>query len=136
MRTLPVFLLALATVTLAGAQPLQELPSKPRHAGLKALWGISAAVLIAGCSMDVASSYGHPEQTGYLRSPDGRFGARGAGIRFGIVGGGLITQLLIARKHPKEGYAVGAAMNLAVGPVLAGISIRNRRTIRESAPVE
>jgi hypothetical protein len=136
MRTLQLIGFALVTTFVAGAQQQQEFqPVKQRNTGLKILWGLSAAVLIAGASMDVASSYGHPEQTGYLRSPDGTFGARGAGLRFGIVGGGLLSQLLIARKHP-SGYAAGAAMNFAVGPVLAGISIRNRRTIRESQLVE
>ena len=117
-RYIAIPLLALIALQAQAQEPYQH---KSRA---KAIWAFSVAALAAGASMDISSSYGQIERNPALQSRDGRFGARGAGIRLGIVGGGSLAQWLIARKHP-EAYIPLAGINIGVGALLGGVAVRN-----------
>src|ERR1700676_884249 len=50
-------------------------------------WKISLAPVLASQAVDVASSYGMRELNTVLAGPDGRFGARAAGIKLSATAG-------------------------------------------------
>ena len=95
----------------------------------KKFWKWSITALVAGATMDVATSYGELEGNPLLRGKDGRLGARGAGIKFGIMGGALLGEALLVRKHPEAALALGVA-NFGLGEVLGGLAVKNWHTVR------
>ena len=50
-------------------------------------WKLSVAPVFASQALDVASSYGMQELNPVLAGSDGRFGAKGAGIKLAATGG-------------------------------------------------
>lgn len=95
----------------------------------KKFWKWSIAALVAGATMDVATSYGELEGNSLLRGKDGRLGAKGAALKFGFIGGALLGEALIVRRHPEAALALGVA-NFGVGELLGGLAIRNRKTVQ------
>lgn len=89
-------------------------------------WKWTAAALVAGTVADAASSYGHYEANPALRGPDGRFGAKGVGIKLGVAGGTLLLQRAILRRNPKAGSGLAIA-NLAGAGVFGSVAARNWR---------
>ena len=83
--------------------------SQDRHPSKlgKVLYRSGQAVLIVAHSLDMGSSWGKHELNPLLQSSDQTFGARGAAIKIGIVGLGLVAGELIVRKHPKMQPYVG-----------------------------
>ena len=86
----------------------------------------SAVALVASSTADVASSVGKLEANPLLRSGDGRFGARGAGIKLGA----CVAVLLIQNRARKSGKSEKpmAIANFAVSGLYGGAAIHNWRS--------
>ena len=63
-------------------------------------WLWSAIALTAASFADVHSSWGKRETNSLLRSADGTFGAKGMGIKIGIVSGIVLSQRALVSKSP------------------------------------
>lgn len=98
----------------------------PRSSKWKKLWKWSAAALVAGSSMDVASSWGYPEANGMLRGPSGQLLGRGTAIKFGVLGAALVGQHYLVKKHPEMQKSL-AITNFVVGAGYTGVAVRNWR---------
>ncbi|MCW5963038.1 MAG: hypothetical protein KIT83_03290 [Bryobacterales bacterium] len=98
----------------------------PRPGKWKKLWKWSAAALVAGSSMDVASSWGYAEANGMLRSSSGHLHARGTAIKFGVLGAALIGQHYLVKKNPELEKPL-AITNFAIGATYSGVAVRNWR---------
>jgi hypothetical protein len=86
------------------------------------LYRSSIIALAAANAIDIQSSWGGRELTPMLRSGDGRFGARGAGIKLGMLAGMVSTEYLLVRKRPKAELPFSAA-NLAMAAVMSRIAV-------------
>ena len=87
-------------------------------------WKISLAPVVASQSLDVASSYGMRELNPMLAGPDGRFGARAAGIKLGATGGLLGIEYLIVRKFPRSARVL-SKINWSASIVTTGFAAHN-----------
>lgn len=85
----------------------------------------SAAALVAGSAVDIASSYGQPELNRYLAS-NGRLTSRGVGIKLGVVAGILVAETLIVRRMP-EARTPFTGLNFAATGMYTGVAVRNWR---------
>ena len=90
-------------------------------------WKISLAPVLASQTLDVASSYGRRELNPLLAGPDGRFGARGAGIKLGAVAGILGIEYLIVKRHPGAARVL-SHLNFSVSIVTGGFAAHNFAT--------
>lgn len=98
----------------------------PRSSKWKALWKWSAAALIAGSSMDAASSWGYAESNAFLRSGGGQLAGRGTAIKLGVMGGALLGQYYLVKKKPELEKPL-AITNFAIGAAYTGVAVRNYR---------
>jgi hypothetical protein len=100
--------------------------SQDRHSSKlgKILYRSGQAALVLAHSLDVGSSWGKHELNPLLQGPDQTFGTRGAAIKFGVVGLGLVAGELIVRKHPKFEPYVGIA-DFAVAGVEGAVVVNN-----------
>ena len=65
-------------------------------------WKLSVGTLAATQALDVVSSIGGYEQNGFLRGTDGKFDVgKGVAVKSAYVGGLVITEMLLAKKHPR-----------------------------------
>lgn len=87
-------------------------------------WMWSAIALAAASLADSSSSLGKMEGNGLLRSGDGKFGARGVGIKMGALGGMLLSQHLLMEKDPGSARMLTWG-NYGMAGVKAGVAIRN-----------
>lgn len=87
-------------------------------------WAASVAFLAVAETADIASSRGSYELNPVLGR--GPFGARQASIKAGIVGGVILAEWLILRRHPDSSRAFKWA-NYIAGGVTVGVAIRNWR---------
>lgn len=110
------------------AEPRSEfVPRNPvKESKWKKVWKWSAAALMAGNAMDVASSYGYQEANGFLRSGNGQLNQRGTALKFGIMAGALVGQHYLLKKNPEMTKPL-AITNFAVGAAYTGIAVRNWR---------
>jgi hypothetical protein len=90
----------------------------------KILYRSGQVALVVAHSLDIESSWGKPELNPLLQSADQRFGARGAAIKIGIVGLGLVAGELIVRKHPKMETYIGV-LDFAVAGLESGVAVGN-----------
>ena len=120
------FLITLSVCSLAQAEPKSEfLPNRPvKESKWKKAWKWSAAALMAGNAMDVASSYGYQEANGVLRSGNGQLNQRGTAIKFGVMAGALLGQHYLLKQNPEMEKPL-AITNFAVGAAFSGIAVRN-----------
>lgn len=88
------------------------------------MWKISLAPVIASQTLDVASSYGMRELNPMLAGADGRFGARGAGIKLGATAGLLGIEWLIVKHHPRAARVL-SKINFSVSIVTTGLAAHN-----------
>lgn len=118
--------LVLSLSIMAAAEPRSEwLPNRPvKESKWKKAWKWSAAALMAGNAMDVASSYGYQETNGVLRSANGQLNQRGTAIKFGIMAGALVGQYYLLKQNPEMEKPL-AMTNFAVGAAFSGIAVRN-----------
>lgn len=114
------FLIILLPALLLAA----ERENRPRS---RRWWLTSVAALVGANAADVASSYGRQEANPLLRSGAGRFNARSAGIKIGIVGGVLALQSFALRKAP-EAHRTLAITNFAGAGAMAAIAAKNWQT--------
>jgi hypothetical protein len=103
-----------------------ERETRPRG---RRWWLVSVAALVGAHVLDTASSYGRREANLLLRTSAGRFNARSAGIKAGIVGGVLAVQYLALRKAP-EAHGPLAITNFAGSGAMAAIAARNWQSRR------
>ena len=82
------------------------------------------APVFASQALDVTSSYGMRELNPMLASSDGRFGAKGAGIKLGATAGLLGVEYLIVRKYPRAAR-VFTKINWSVSIVTTGFAAHN-----------
>ncbi len=90
----------------------------------KKRWVWSAIALTAASVADVSSSWGKVEGNPILRSKDGRFGARGFGIKMGMVGGILFAQHSMASRQP-EFCNLLTIGNYTMTAAKTGVAVRN-----------
>lgn len=129
-------LLFLALATAAGAQQFgggnwparDKNPLALDHADRPGWWKRhlgDTAIHLGATSLDAASSWGRIELNPLLRSADGRFGARGVGIKLAIFGGVEFAKWSLLRK----GHRGRWVRSLSLGPAAAfgGVAARNWR---------
>jgi hypothetical protein len=118
----PAFLAVLLFVSPALAQDSTGRPNSGGKA--RKIWKISAAVLGAVTIADMHSSMGRLELNPLLRNAEGRFTSRGVSLKALMVGGALLGQHLMLRKHPEaSGWAAGA--NFAAAAATGAAVARN-----------
>jgi len=108
-------------------QPLPATDSAARRTADQAAyraWKFSLAPVIASQVLDVVSSYGMRELNPMLAGPDGRFGARGTGIKLGANAAILGIEYLIVRKHPRAARIL-SRVNWSVSIVTTGFAVHN-----------
>lgn len=104
-----------------------ESASMPINSGMS-LWRASVAALAAANIMDVQSSWGKGELNPALAGGGGTFGARGALLKAGVIGGAVALQFLILRHGPSKRLCRAVAAINFGGAGLAGSSaVRNWR---------
>jgi hypothetical protein len=87
-------------------------------------WAISLAPLVASQALDAASSYGLRELNPVLAQPDGRFGMKAAGIKFGVIGGLIGVEYLLVRKYPRSAKFF-TVINWTTAGATTGLAIHN-----------
>jgi hypothetical protein len=87
-------------------------------------WVISLAPLVASQALDSASSYGLRELNPMLAQPDGRFGMKAAGIKFGAIGGLIFVESLLVRKYPRS-TKFFTVINWTTAGATTGLAIHN-----------
>jgi hypothetical protein len=97
----------------------EDEPSRSQKAFL---WS-SVAYIIAGQSMDIATSLGHSEANGVLANKSGQFGGAGLAIKAGITGALVATDVLL--RHRGSLYMPLAVSNLAFGSVGVFAAVHN-----------
>lgn len=122
---------AMLLLALSGgvqAAPRDEfLPKRDvKESKWKKAWKWSAAALMAGNALDVASSYGYGESNALLRSGNGRLNMRGTGIKFGVMAGALAGQYYLMKKHPELEKPI-AITNFTLSAGFTGLAVRNWR---------
>jgi len=65
-------------------------------------WAISLAPLFASEALDAASSYGMREVNPLLASPNGGFGMKATGIKFGVIGALAGVEYVLVKKYPRS----------------------------------
>jgi len=129
MRNLLVLtVFATLTANLSFAEVIEHprnLKEESRiHEKAQKRWMWSAIALTAASFADVSSSWGKMEANSLLRSSNGTFGAKGLGIKMGMVGGILVGQHFIAQKQPKLANALTFA-NYGLAATKIAVAARN-----------
>lgn len=128
VRTLFVCLLAASSAVAESRALILEHPredARPRASAGRKLWKWSVAALAAGSAVDAMSSWGHREANPLLRGPDGRFSARGIGLKAAIAGSAVAAQWALQRKNP--GAAKGMAFaNFGMAGTFTGAAVYNQ----------
>jgi hypothetical protein len=83
------------------AQSVSTNLVETRHTTSRAtkVWLVSALALLAATSVDASSSWGKYETNPLLASADGRFGARGVSIKFGLAAATIVPQILMRKNR-------------------------------------
>lgn len=87
-------------------------------------WMWSAIALTAASFADVHSSWGKRESNTLLRSADGTFGAKGMGIKLGIVSGIVLSQRMLVDRNPAFAKPLTYA-NFGMTGLKFGVAARN-----------
>jgi hypothetical protein len=94
------------------------------HGSWQKKWAISLAPLVASEALDAASSYGLRELNPVLAQPDGRFGMKAAGVKFGVIGGLIGVEYLLLRKYPRSAKFF-TVINWTTAGATTGLAIHN-----------
>ena len=78
----------------------------------------------AGAGLDIATSGRQPECNRLLAGTDGKFGARGVGIKVGINGAVTAVSLVLAKKWPRTRRAM-ILLNGVAGSVQGAAGVSN-----------
>lgn len=108
--------------TLVHPRNLKEEAKVLENAKKRWMW--STVALVAASFADVHSSWGKSESNSLLRSQNGTFGAKGLGIKMGIVGGVLVGQYLVVEKNPRLANVMTYG-NFGMAAVKTGVAARN-----------
>jgi len=111
-----------AVFLLAALGLIAETPPRPRASRLR--WWLSVAALSAATALDVHTSWGRPEFNSFLRSPGGRFGARGLVIKSSILGASCGLQWLLVEQRPRTVNTL-TGVNVGLASWSAGVAARN-----------
>lgn len=99
---------------------------------VRRFWIASVFAMAAGTATDAVTSWGYRESNGVLASSNGSFGARGAGIKLGMVSALVVPQVLLHRhKDLRMKFAIG---NLAEAGIFAGTSVHNLHVAGSQQP--
>ena len=109
---------------IAGTCLLNAAESNSRPKWRTILYRTSIVALGAANAIDIGSSWGGREMTPFLKSNDGRFGARGTGIKIGMFTGIAVTEMWAAKKH-READLLATPLNLAMAAAMTKISMNN-----------
>jgi hypothetical protein len=112
-----------AVVVFNPAGPQILSPEMRHERTVNRLWVASLVAVAASTSMDAATSWGKREGNGLLASSDGTFGARGFGIKAGMLAGVVVPQLIF--RHHKELRTKFAIGNLIETGIFTGVSVHN-----------
>jgi hypothetical protein len=109
------------TLPASVARPANREYRKPLN-----LWKASAATLLAGNAMDVASSWGKRELNPVLAGSQGTFGKNGALLKLGVAGGVVAVEYLVLRHRPSRSLAKALAwINFGDAAVTGAVAGRN-----------
>jgi hypothetical protein len=108
------------------AQPLSIESAARRSSDQTSMrrWKMSVVPVFASQTLDVTSSYGMRELNPMLASSDGRFGAKGAGIKLGSTAATVGLEYLILRKYPRAAR-VFTKINWSLSIVTTGFAAHN-----------
>ena len=98
--------------------------AEPRRRWRTTLHKTSVVALSVANAIDIGSSWGGRETTPFLRSADGRFGARGTGIKLGMLIGIVTTEAILVRKH-RNADVYATTLNLSLAAAMTKISMNN-----------
>jgi len=87
----------------------------------KKTWEVSVGALVAANVADAATSWGLRESNPLLGS---RFDGKSVAIKGGLVGGSLVLQALLIKRHPRIAKKL-AIINFGVSAGLAGVAWHN-----------
>jgi hypothetical protein len=87
-------------------------------------WKISLIPVLASQLLDTTSSYGMRELNPMLAGPDGRFGAKAAGIKFGATAAILGIEYLVVKKYPGAARTF-SKLNWAGAAVTSSFAVHN-----------
>jgi hypothetical protein len=96
---------------LAPGAPSLRLPAAPVRLATVSenrdlhRWKLSLVPLAASQALDASSSWGMRELNPVLAGPDGRFGARAATVKLGVVGAFVGIEYLLVKKYPHAARA-------------------------------
>jgi len=116
------------TITLAGAalgaappSYIARSPETATYQPYKTVHAISVAALVGTAVSDVGSSWGHRERNPIMADRNGRCSSRAAIIKAGVVGGILLMDHFVLRRHRKA----AAIINFAAAGVQGAVTIGN-----------
>jgi hypothetical protein len=89
-------------------------------------WAISLAPLFASQALDAASSYGMRELNPLLASPNGSFGTKATGIKFGVIGTLACAEYFLVRKYPRSAK-IFTIVNWTTTGATTGLVVHNYR---------
>jgi hypothetical protein len=92
-------LLAPARNSLVSRPSELRTPAQPNW---QKRWAVSLAPLAISQSLDAASSYGGRELNPLLAGPNGGFGRKATGIKFGVAGALAGVEYLLVKKYPRS----------------------------------
>jgi hypothetical protein len=113
----------LASPALVSVQPARAAQYDRHDRLVNRVWMLSMATMVAGSSMDAATSWGKEEGNGLLASGNGTFGARGISIKAGMAAAVIVPQILL-RKH-KNLRAKFILGNFLEAGIFTGVSVHN-----------
>jgi len=87
-------------------------------------WAVSLAPLFASEALDASSSYGMREMNPLLASPNGGFGMKATGVKFGVIGALAGVEYFLVRKYPRSAKAF-AIVNWTAAGATTGLAVHN-----------
>jgi hypothetical protein len=130
MRITSIFAAVLFLLPGASRAADMTLPAAPafsRDAPVdsgRSAWRRSLLPLIASQGLDAGSSWGMRELNPVLADPSGRFGAKAATVKFGVVGAFIGIEYLVMKKYPRTAR-VFAKLNWTGAVVTTGFAAHN-----------
>lgn len=115
-----------AAGSASGSMPktsIAAVDEGPHDAFMNRLWITSMCALVAGTSLDAATSWGKTEGNSLLASSNGTFGAKGLGIKAGMAAAVLVPQIFL-RKH-KDLKGVFIMGNFGEAAIFSGAAVHN-----------
>jgi len=94
------------------------------HAKWRRQWAISLAPLFVSQALDASSSYGMRELNPLLASPNGGFGMKATGLKFGVIGALAATEYFLVRKYPRSAK-VFTIVNWTTAGATSALAIHN-----------